>query len=194
MNINLLPRENRETSKKVQSKVSPKSRSIYIGIFAIAAPLVFGISFLAGYLYHQFSVNEAYLKQLQMEINIYSTSYRKVQELETVLNKIKNKEALSRKVAADYIPPLQSLKILTGIKPESVWFEQIDFNGSDGAFILTGGAVNQNIMKKFTENIKQVDYIAGVQSKIFSAKYPVSGKSYLRFRINGVLAKFALNN
>jgi Fimbrial assembly protein (PilN). len=180
--INLMPKEN-------QSQTQPNTHK-KIGLLVGIAVIVFSACFYLGYLYYKISVNEAKLEQIDLEINSYSTSYRKVKNFESLLQRIVDKNNLKQIVAANYIVPLNALNILIHSKPDSIWFERIQFSGMDGSFVVSGGATNYAALTNFIGQLEQdklsFNQIKPEQTIIHQNS---TGSGYAQFKISGILVR-----
>ncbi len=183
--INLLPKE----SKNGSDRNRHFSLKITLALVAIACA-VFGLGFYWGYLYHQVSLQEAKLEELQLEMKCYSTPYQKIQNMESLLEQLRDKEDLKQTVFGSYLPPLKALNTLIQFKTASIWFERVQFNGLNGSFAVTGGATNYKTWAGFIGELEQdKDAFEELKPEQATIHDSSSGRKYVQFKISGVLAK-----
>jgi Tfp pilus assembly protein PilN len=176
--INLLPEES-------QSQPRANFTLIRIGLLIISVIFVFSICCYLGYLVYQNSRAEIRLERINTELKSYSTSYREITNLETNLQRLRDNNNLKQKVSADYLAPLKVLNTLIETKPDMIWFEKIGFNGVNGSFAVTGGAINYKAFANFLGDLEQ-------NKATFSQLKPeqaTKGRDYIYFKISGILVK-----
>ncbi|HBF37270.1 MAG TPA: hypothetical protein DDW50_08105 [Firmicutes bacterium] len=183
--INLLPKENKNGPMHIQH--FRIKRVLAVVVISLA---VFILSFYWGYLYHLISLHEARLDQLQLEMKCYTTPYQKIQNMESSLQQIHDREDLKQTVFSGYLAPLNALNTLIQLKTSSIWFERVQFNGFDGNFTVTGGATNYKTLAAFIGQLEQ-DKTAFRELKPEQATIHdiSSGREYVQFKISGILAK-----
>lgn len=187
MNINLLPMN----EKTVRRRSNPQM----IWIIVVAVIMVFSSCFYLGYLLKKIAANEAKLAKLDTEAKCYSTLYRKAKNIEEKLGQFNHKNELKKAIDSSYLPPLNALETLIQLKPELIWFEQIDFDSIDGNFTLTGGAINYKVLAGFIGKLEQ-DKIFFRQVKPENATLSVNtaGREYVQFKISGILIRRSETN
>jgi Tfp pilus assembly protein PilN len=183
--INLLPKENKNGTGSNRHF----NLQIMLAITAVAC-VVFSLGFYWGYLYHQVSIQEAKLEELQLEMKCYSTPYQKIRNMESILEQLRNKENLKRTVFAGYLPPLSALNTLIQFKTASIWFERVQFSGMNGSFIVTGGATNYKTWAAFIGELEQnKDAFQELKPEQATIHDSSAGREYVQFKISGVLSK-----
>ncbi|HBE76756.1 MAG TPA: hypothetical protein DDW65_03080 [Firmicutes bacterium] len=176
--INLLPEE---SQNQPRTKFNPKR----VGFWVMSAILVFGVCCYFGYVAYGNSQAEIRLERLNSELKSYNTSYQKIIQLETTLQRLRDKNNLKQKVYADYLVPLKVLNTLIETKPDMIWFERIGFNGVNGSFYVNGGAINYKAFANFLGDLER-------NKATFSQLKPeqaIKGRDYIHFKISGILVK-----
>jgi hypothetical protein len=180
--INLLP--------KKQNQTQPNYHSKQIGVLAGITILVFSICFCLGYLGYKVSLNEARLEQLDLEMKCYNTSYRKVENFESLLGRIQDQNKLKQTVYAGYLAPLNALNTLIKAKSNLIWFERIQLHGMDGMFSVTGGADNYKALAGFIGKLEQDEAsFGGLKPEQAIMRRNSAGREYVQFKISGILVR-----
>ena len=183
--INLLPKENKNGTGRNRHL----NLQIVIMVAAIAC-VVFSLGFYWGYLNHQVSLQEAKLAELQLEMKCYSTSFQKIRNMESILERLQNKEHLKQTVLSGYLPPLNALNSLIQFKTDSVWFERVQLSAESGNFAVTGGATNYKTWAAFIGELEQnKDAFRELKPEWANIHGNSTGRQYVQFKISGVLAK-----
>jgi hypothetical protein len=181
--INLLP-------KKKQNQMQPNYHPKQIGIFVGITILVFSVCFCLGYLGYKVSLNEARLEQLDLEMKCYNTSFRKVENFESLLERIQDQNKLKQTVYAGYLAPLNALNTLIKAKPDLVWFERIQLHGMEGMFSVTGGADNYIALAGFIGKLEQDEVsFGGLKPEQATMRRNSAGREYVQFKISGILVR-----
>lgn len=183
--INLLPKEN----KNGIGRNRHLNLQILVMVAAIAC-VVFSLGFYWGYLNHQVSLQEAKLAELQLEMKCYSTPFQKIRDMESVLERLQNKEQLKQTVLAGYLPPLNALNSLIQLKTDSIWFERVQLSAESGNFAVTGGATNYRTWAAFIGELERnKDAFLELKPEWANIHGNSTGREYVQFKISGVLAK-----
>ncbi len=183
--INLLPKENKSGIGR-----NRHSNLQILVMVAVIACLVFSLGFYWGYLNHQVSLQEAKLAELQLEMKCYSTPFQKIRDMESVLERLQNKEHLKQTVLEGYLPPLHALNSLIQLKTTSVWFERMQLSAESGNFAVTGGATNYRTWAAFIGELEQdKDAFLELKPEWANIRGNSTGREYVQFKISGVLAK-----
>ena len=183
--INLLPKEN-NLGPTMKTHHFRFNTILFVVIIAL---VVFSLGFYWGYLYHQISIQETKLAQLQLEMKCYSTSYRKIQNMESALQQFRDKDNFKQVVLAEYMDPLKALNTLIQLKTASIWFERVQFNGLDGSFAVTGGSTNYKTLASFIGQLEQSkDAFRELKPEQATIHAGSSGREYVQFKISGALS------
>ncbi|MGE5582321.1 MAG: PilN domain-containing protein [Bacillota bacterium] len=182
MKINLLPKKEKPVHRQL-------SKLFIWGVIGLGL-VVFGVSFYIGCLYQKITVNEGKIAKLETEAKCYHTLYRKAQNIEALLGKIRSKQELKKAIFSSYLKPSSALKTLIDLRPDLVWFQQIKCNTLDGSFTLKGSAANYKILAGFIAQLEQDrQSFARINPEKATTVTDPTGREIVRFIITGVLEK-----